>query len=87
MNKFNKFFNLQMKIFMITQKTFIIDYADLFHCTALTESYCTDLKIIMKAAFKKHSNDQHQIKNASQEMYYLTYQITESQFIIKHSDE
>ena len=40
----------------------------------------------MKAAFEKHSNDWYQIKNASQEMYHLTYQIAESWFIIKHSD-
>ena len=76
-----------MKTFMITQKIFTIDCADLFCHIILIRSYCINLKIIMKAAFKKHSNDQHQIKNASQEMYYLTYQITESQFIIKHSDE
>ena len=41
----------------------------------------------MKAAFEKHNNDWHQIKNASQKMYYLTYQIIESQSIIKHSDK
>ena len=59
MNKLNEFFNLQMKILMIIWRTFIIDCADLFYCTVLIESYCTDLKTIMKTAFEKHNNDWH----------------------------
>ena len=72
-NKFNKFNKFQMKTFIITWKTFIIDCADLFHYIVLIRSYYTDLKIIMKAAFEKHNNDQYQIKNANQKMHYLTY--------------
>ena len=37
----------------------------------------------MKAAFDEHTNDRHYIKNASQKMYHLTYQITKSRSIIK----
>ena len=51
MNRLNEFFNLQMKTLMITWRTSTIDCADLFHHTALSESYCTDLKVVMKAAF------------------------------------
>ena len=41
----------------------------------------------MKAAFDEHTNDRHHIKNASQEMHHLTYQIAKSRSIIKHSCE
>ena len=87
MNKFNKFFNLQMKIYIITWKIFTIDCADLFCHIVLIKSYCINLKIIIKTVFEKHSNDWYQIKNASQKMCYLIYQIIESQFIIKHFNE
>jgi len=43
------------------------------------------LKIAMETAFGEHSNGKHHIKNASQEMHHLAYQITKSRSITKHS--
>src|SRR5438034_7505166 len=87
MNRLNEFFNLQMKTLMMTQKISIISTAELFYHITLITSYYNDLKIIIKAAFNEHNNDKHQIKNASQEVCHLTYQIAVSQSIIKHSHE
>jgi hypothetical protein len=85
MDRLNEFFNLQMKTLMATRRTSTIDCAELFRRTALTGSYCTDLKTAMEAAFGEHSNGRHQIKDASQEVRHLAYQIAESQSITKHS--
>src|SRR5437773_296882 len=85
MNRLNEFFNLQMKTLMMTQRISTIKIAELFHHIILTVSYCNDLKIAMKAAFDEHTNDRHHIKNASQEMHHLAYQIAKSRSIIKHS--
>src|SRR5216117_3866587 len=87
MNRLNEFFNLQMKILMMIQRISIIKIAELFHHITLIVSYYNDLKIVMKAAFDEHTNDKHHIKNASQEMHHLTYQIAKSRSIIKHSCE
>ena len=84
MDRLNEFFNLQMKTLMATRRTSTIDCADLFRRTALTGSYCTDLKETMEAAFGEHSNTRHQIKDASQEVRHLAYQIAVSRSISKY---
>ena len=58
---------------MATQKTLIIDTTELFYRTALTNSYCTNLKVAIEAAFSEYSNSKHQIKDASWEVRYLVY--------------
>jgi hypothetical protein len=84
MDRLNEFFNLQMKVLMATRRTSTIDTTELFRCTALTASYCTDLKVAIEAAFGKYSNGRHQIKDASREVRHLAYQIAASRSIIKH---
>ena len=72
-----------MKILMIIWRILTINITELFHHTALIMSYYNDLKIAIEAAFDEYNNDRHQIKNASQEICYLTYQITVLWSIIK----
>jgi hypothetical protein len=83
MDRLNEFFNLQMKILMATRRTSTIDCAELFRRTALTGSYCTDLKIAIEATFGENSNGRHQAKDASREVRHLAYQIAKSQSITK----
>jgi len=85
MDRLNEFFNLQMKVLMATRRTSTIDTAELFRRTALTASYCTDLKVAIEAAFGEYSNGRHQIKDASQDVRYLAYQIAASRSITKHT--
>jgi hypothetical protein len=85
MDRLNEFFNLEMKVLMATRRTSTIDTAELFHRTALTASYCTDLKVATEAAFGEYSNGRHQIKDASREVRYLAYQIAASQSVTKHT--
>src|SRR4051794_5495876 len=85
MDRLNKFFNLQIKILMATRRTSTINTAKLFRRTALTASYCTNLKIAIEAAFGEHTNARHQTKDASREVRCLAYQIAVSQSITKHT--
>ena len=85
MDRLNEFFNLQMKELMATRRTSTIDITDLFRRTALTASYCTDLKVAIEAAFSEYTNARHQIKDASREVRYLAYQIAVSRSIMKHT--
>ena len=84
MDRLNEFFNLQMKELMATRRTSTIDTTELFRRTALTASYCTDLKVAMEAALGVHSNGRHQIKDASPEVRHLAYEIAASRSITKH---
>ena len=86
MDRLNEFFNLQMKVLMATRRTSTIDTTELFRRTALTASYCNDLKVAIEAAFGEYSNSRHQIKDASQEVRHLAYQIAASQSITKHTN-
>lgn len=85
MDRLNEFFNLQMKVLMVTRRTSTIDTAELFRRTALTASYCTDLKVAIEAAFGEYSNARHQIKDASREVRHLAYQIAASRSITKYT--
>jgi hypothetical protein len=84
MDRLYEFFNLQMKVLMAT-RTSTIDTTELFRRTALTASYCTDLKTAIEAAFGEYSNGRHQIKDASWEVRHLAYQIAVSRSITKHT--
>jgi hypothetical protein len=85
MDRLNEFFNLEMKTLMATRRTSTIDTAELFRRTALTASYCTDLKTAIEAEFGEYSNGRHQIKDASQEVRHLAYQIAVSKSVTKHT--
>ena len=85
MDRLNEFFNLQMKDLMVTRRSSTIDTAELFRRTALTASYCTDLKVAIEAALGEHSNGRHQIKDASREVRHLAHQIAVSRSITKHT--
>src|SRR5215471_1585281 len=87
MNRLNEFFNLQMKTLMTTQRTSTIETAKLFCHTALITSYCANLKDAIEAAFGEHVNNRHQIKDTSQKVCYLAYQIVRSRSITKHLHE
>jgi hypothetical protein len=78
MDRLNEFFNLHMKNIMVTQQTSTLDIHDLFRHTALTASYCTDLKIEIEAAFGQYSNSKHHIKDASLEVRNLAFDIAKS---------
>jgi len=43
------------------------------------------LKVAIEAAFGEYSNGRHQIKDASQDVRYLAYQIAASRSITKHT--
>jgi hypothetical protein len=87
MDRLNEFFNLHMKTLMATRRSSAIDTTELFRRTALTASYCTDLKVAMEAAFGEHSNARHQVKDASREVRNLAYQIAVSRSITKRARE
>src|SRR5437773_4740272 len=74
-----------MKELMVTRRSSTIDTAELFRRTALTSSYCTDLKVAIEATLGEYSNGRHQIKDASREVRHLAYQIAASRSITKHT--
>ncbi|RJE22629.1 hypothetical protein PHISCL_05052 [Aspergillus sclerotialis] len=75
MDRLNEFFNLQMKTLMATRHTSSIDVATLFRTTALTASYCTDLKESIEQAFGEHTNSAHTEKDVSDDVRNLAFQI------------
>ena len=77
-DRLNEFFNLQMKTLMATRRTSTLDITTMFRRTALTASYCTDLKELLEATFGEYSNGRHQNKDASQDVRHLAYQISKS---------
>jgi len=85
MDRLNEFFNLQMKILMATRRTSSIDVATLFRTTALTASYCTDLKESIEQAFGEYSNSAHTAKNVSDDGRNLAFQIYSSGSLDKHA--
>jgi hypothetical protein len=85
MDRLNEFFNLEMKVLMATRRMSTIGIAELFRRTALTASYCTDLKVAIEATFGEYSNARHQVKDASREVRQLAYQIAASQSTTKHT--
>lgn len=75
-DRLNEFFNLHMKTLMSTRRTSNLDITTMFRRTALTASYCTDLKELLEATFGEYSNGRHQNKDASQDVRHLAYQIS-----------
>ena len=62
-----------------------LSFAEMVTSTALTMSYCNDLKVAIEALLDEYSNNRHQIKDASQEVHHLAYQMAASQLITKHT--
>jgi hypothetical protein len=58
-DRLNEFFNLEMKTQLICRRTSTIGVTELFQRTALTSSYCTDLREAIENAFGEHSNGRH----------------------------
>jgi hypothetical protein len=86
MDRLNEFFNLQMKTLMATRRTSSIDVVTLFRTTALTASYCTDLKESIEQAFGEYSNSLHTTKNVSDDVRNLAFQIYNSGSLEKHTN-
>lgn len=86
MDRLNEFFNLQMKTLMATRRTSSIDVATLFRTTALTASYCTDLKESIEQAFGEHTNSTHTAKDVSDDVRNLAFQIYSSGSIDERKD-
>lgn len=84
MDRLNEFFNLQMKT--LTRRTSSIDVATLFRTTALTASYCTDLKESIEQAFGEHTNSTHTVKDVSDDVRNLAFQIYSSGSIDERKD-
>jgi hypothetical protein len=55
-DRLNEFFNLQMKILMVTRRTSTLDITTMFQQMPLTASYCTELKARLEAGFGEYSN-------------------------------
>jgi hypothetical protein len=86
MDRLNEFFNLQMKTLMSTRRTSSIDAATLFRNTALTASYCTDLKESIECAFGEHTKSTHTAKDVSDDVRNLAFQIYSSGSVNKHKE-
>jgi hypothetical protein len=71
----NEFFNLQMKTIMATRRSSTQQLHDLFRRVALTASYCSDLKSELEMSFGERSNGRHQVKDASEDVYQLAYEL------------
>ena len=84
MDRLNEFFNLQMKILMSTRRTSSVDIATLFRNTALTASYCTDLKESIEQAFGEHTKGAHTAKDVCDDVRNLAFQIYGSGSVNKH---
>lgn len=77
-DRLNELFNLHMKTLMATRRISTLDITTMFRQTALTASYCTNLKEHLEATFGKYTNGRHQNKDASQDVQHLAYQISKS---------
>ena len=83
MDRLNEFFNLQMKTLMSTRRTSSIEVATLFRTTALTASYCIDLRESIEGAFGERTNSAHTTKDVSDDVRNLGFQIYSSGSIDK----
>ncbi|KAL4861150.1 hypothetical protein BDV12DRAFT_73472 [Aspergillus spectabilis] len=88
MDRLNEFFNLQMKTLMAIRRTsstdVATDVATLFRTTALTASYCMDLKESIEQAFGEHTKSAHTAKDVSDDVRNLAFQIYSSGSIYEH---
>lgn len=75
MDRLNEFFNLQMKTLMATRRTSTQSPDALFRRVALTASYCLDLKSELDRLTGSFTNGRHQIKDASEDVYRLAYEL------------
>jgi hypothetical protein len=84
MDRLNEFFNLHMKNLMATRRTSTQTPDALFRRVALTASYCSDLKSELENSFGEYSNGRHQIKDASEDVYRLAYELFKTRSVRKH---
>lgn len=75
MDRLNEFFNLQMKNLMIARRSSSQSPDQLFRQVALTSNYSTQLRSSWEDAFGKYSNGRHQMKDASEDVYRLAYEL------------
>lgn len=85
MDRLNEFFNLQMKTIMATRRSSNQKPDDLFRRVALTASYCTNLKSVLESSFGEYSNGRHQIKDASEDVYRLAYELFKTRSVRKYA--
>jgi hypothetical protein len=85
MDRLNEFFNLQMKDLMVTRRTSTQTPDALFRRVALTASYSSDLKSVLEDSFGEYSNGRHQIKDASEDVYRLAYELFKTRSVRKHA--
>jgi hypothetical protein len=83
-DRLNEFFNLDMKTMLATRRTSTLNVTALFQSTALTASYCVDLRTHIEAAFGEYTNGRHQAKNASEDVRNLAFEINTSKSIRKY---
>lgn len=83
MDRLNEFFNLQMKTIMATRRSSTQKPHDLFRRVALTASYCSDLKSGLEMSFGEYSNGRHQVKDASEDVYRLAYELFKTRSVIQ----
>lgn len=81
-DRLNKFFNLQMKTNIATRRTSTLDVTSLFQRTALSASYCTDLRQAIESAFGEYPNTNHTNKDARYEVRNLAYTLFNQKSII-----
>lgn len=85
MDRLNEFFNLHMRDLMATRRTSTQTPHDLFRRTALTASYCSDLKSELENSFGEYSNGRHHVKDASEDVFRLGYELFKTRSVRKHT--
>jgi hypothetical protein len=83
-DRLNEFFNLDMKILLATRRTSSLEITSLFQRTALTASYCTDLRSAIEKLFGEYTNGRHQAKDVSEDVRNLAWEIHNSKSIHKY---
>ena len=72
-----------MKTIMATRRSSTQQLHDLFRRVALTASYCSDLKSVLETSFGVRSNGRHQVKDASEDVYRLAYELFKTRSVAK----
>jgi hypothetical protein len=83
MDRLNEFFNLQMKTIMVARRSSTQQIHDLFRRLAMTAGYCSNLNSELEASFGEYSNRRHQVKDASEDVYRLAYELFKIRSVVK----
>lgn len=75
MDRLNEFLNLKLKTLMISRRTSTESPDALFRRAALTSSYCAELQDVIEKLLGEHTNNRHQDKDASEDVYRLAYEL------------